>query len=147
MSTPEERLKQAADRLEAEQRVREQKQREKADRIQSEVQQRAQKASTERQAWLKRTGELVAATRKLVPYHVSELTEGPGFEVVVGTARIRVVLYPDGWHVATTSPPELHPTTGLPTDLPRVRDQILERMVERGLRDLFEGRVAPAPRE
>jgi hypothetical protein len=102
---------------------------------------------TERQAWLARTEQLVTATRKRVPFSVRTTDEGAGFEVTVGTAEIQIVLDSEGWRVARVSPPDLRPVTGMHiADLAVDRDQILERMVNQGLHDLYEGRVPPGPR-
>ena len=146
MSTPEDRLKQEADRLETRRAQEEQRGQEEARRAEEDLQQRAARARKERQAWHDRTEQLVKATGKRVPFSVAETDQGAGFEVTVGTARIRMVLGTEGWRVVGASPTTIGPATGLPLiDLAPTRDQTLEPMVKQGLRDLYEGRVSPGP--
>lgn len=81
-----------------------------------------------------------------IPFKIDyDLADGSGFELTVGTARIRLMLDADGWHVGVASPPDLHTQTGLPIDPVAIREAILERMVAQGLEDLYNDRVPPGP--
>jgi hypothetical protein len=147
VSTPEERLKQEADRLKARKAQQEREKQEEAARAEKDLQQRAARARVEQKLWRNRVEQLVQATGQQVPFSVDETHEGAGFDVTVGTARIRMLLATEGWRVVDSSPTTIGPSSALPLlDLARVRDQTLEDMVQQGLRDLSEGRVSPGPR-
>lgn len=81
-----------------------------------------------------------------VPYQMDyHLDQGPGFELTVGTAKIRLLLEPDGWHVRLASPADLYHQQALPVDPAGMRETVLEQMVGKGLEDLTQGRVPPGP--
>jgi len=146
MGTPEERLRKRAAELSANREVREREEQEEDARRRAELKQLSQAATAEAQAWLERARVLVGATQMRVALSVDyHLGIGPGFQLTVGRAEIRLLLRSDGWRVAHASPASLHPQTGLPMDPAAIRDTVLERMVEQGLEDLNEGRVDPAP--
>lgn len=147
MGTPEERLRQKAQALQARRQMRERQQQVSESQRRADLQERSRAASAEAQAWLGRAREMIAATQMRVPLQMNHDLPGddPGFELAIGTATFRAVLQPDGWHVVRVSPRDLHTTSGLPTDLSGMRETVLERMVEQGLEDLDEGRMPPAP--
>ncbi len=145
MSTPEERLRQRAERLEADRVHAQQRGQENEAEARAALYKRQQQAATEAQVWLKRLDELVKATQRRVPSSLKrDIGEGPGFELTVGTARFRAVLEPGGWRVVQATH-SIHPQTGLDPDISAIREQVLERMVNQGLDDLYEGRVRPSP--
>ncbi len=145
MSTPEERLKQLADQLEAQHGIQQQKDQEKAAKARDEQRQTEQEVRKEAQGWLDRAESLVRTTGKRVPVFLTHTSEEPGFELRVGTARVRAVRRAAGWHIVQTKPEDLHIKSGLPVgDMARLRERLVELMVQQGLSDLYEGTVQPA---
>jgi hypothetical protein len=147
MSTPEERLKQMADTLRAQQDARERRAQEDEVRQRDERQGRGRVVSAEAGAWFNRAKEMIDATRMRIPVQGRYEVPGddPGFSLKVGTAQFTAVLSTEGWRVVTMSPPELLPGGQFLADLAGVRETVLEGMVGRGLEDFIEGRVEPAP--
>lgn len=146
MSTPEDRLRQRAAELEAMRAASERREEEERGRQRGEAQQLAREAAEEVEAWRQRLDELITATRKRVPWKVNRNSGEASFHVQVGTASIRLDRRSDGWHVTQVTH-ELYPSTGLPTNPASIREQVLERMVNIGLEDLYAGRVRPSPDE
>lgn len=145
MSTPEEKLRQLAAQLEAEREAKARRDQEQASQTRDSLAHRVDIARQEALAWRDRAGALVAATGKRIRFSMKVSRADPGFEIVVGAAAIGFDLRLDGWHVVKSVPPDLHPKGTLPADAPQLRDELLHRMVEQGLRDLYAGKIRADP--
>jgi hypothetical protein len=144
MSTPEDRLREKAQELLAQKEARQKQEAEERARRQAELARRVQLARDEARAWLNRLQELIKITRLAIPHLMDDhLNEGPGFELRVGTAVFRAILDEQGWRVVQLNPPDLFQGDVSPDDLSAVRDLVLERMVEVGMKDLIDGKVPP----
>jgi len=145
MSTPEERLRETARKMASEKALHDQEESGREARERAELTREASVAASEANAWIVRARELVKATGYRVPLRMQPLSE-PGFKLSVGQAEIQTTLREDGWRIMRTSGVDLPAgRSSLPLNLAGMRDQILEAMIEQGLRDLMEGRVGPGP--
>ncbi len=143
MSTPEEKLRQLAAQLEAEREAQAKRDKEQASQTRQSLTERVDVARQEALDWRDRAEALVTATGKRIPFAMKVSRADPGFEITVGASTIGFDLRLDGWHVVKSVPPDLHPKGNLPTDAPQIRDDLLHRMVEQGLRDLYAGKITP----